>query len=73
MPSPQAADKYSLTPRERQVLHLVATGRTNPEIATELGLTCNTVTGYLKSAMHKLGARNRVELTVTASRVGLLD
>ena len=68
-----AADRYSLTPRERQVLHQVATGRTNPEIATELGLTCNTVTGYLKSAMHKLGARNRVELTVTASRAGLLD
>jgi len=65
--------KYALTPRERQVLNWVATGRTNPEIAAELGLTCNTVTGYLKSAMHKLGARNRVELTVTAGRVGLLD
>ncbi|MFC5661754.1 LuxR C-terminal-related transcriptional regulator [Kitasatospora misakiensis] len=62
-----------LTRREREVLRWAATGRTNPEIAAQLGLTCNTVTGYLKSAMHKLGVRNRTELTVTARESGLLE
>ncbi|MET9617751.1 LuxR C-terminal-related transcriptional regulator [Kitasatospora indigofera] len=61
-----------LTRREHEVLRWAATGRTNPEIAAELGLTCNTVTGYLKSAMHKLGVRNRVELALTARESGLL-
>ncbi|MEU8514451.1 LuxR C-terminal-related transcriptional regulator [Kitasatospora sp. NPDC048722] len=61
-----------LTPREHEVLCWAATGRTNPEIAARLGLTCNTVTGYLKSAMHKLGVRNRTELAVAARESGLL-
>ncbi|WP_371482585.1 LuxR C-terminal-related transcriptional regulator [Kitasatospora sp. NBC_00315] len=63
----------ALTPREHEVLRWVATGRTNPEIAAQLGLTCNTVTGYLKSAMHKLGVRNRVELALIARESGLTD
>ncbi|MEV7025059.1 LuxR C-terminal-related transcriptional regulator, partial [Kitasatospora sp. NPDC093558] len=62
-----------LTPREHEVLRWAATGRTNPEIAARLGLTCNTVTGYLKSAMHKLGVRNRTELAVAARESGLVD
>ncbi|MGW2372334.1 LuxR C-terminal-related transcriptional regulator [Kitasatospora sp. NPDC001683] len=62
-----------LTPREHEVLRWAATGRTNPEIAAHLGLTCNTVTGYLKSAMHKLGVRNRTELALAARESGLLD
>ena len=61
-----------LTPREHEVLRWAATGRTNPEIAAQLGLTCNTVTGYLKSAMHKLGVRNRTELALAARESGLV-
>ncbi|MEU9047484.1 MULTISPECIES: LuxR C-terminal-related transcriptional regulator [unclassified Kitasatospora] len=61
-----------LTPREHEVLRWAATGRTNPEIAARLGLTCNTVTGYLKSAMHKLGVRNRTELALAARESGLV-
>ncbi|MEW1909976.1 LuxR C-terminal-related transcriptional regulator [Kitasatospora sp. NPDC085895] len=61
-----------LTPREHEVLRWAATGRTNPEIAARLGLSSHTVTGYLKSAMHKLGARNRVELAVAAREWGIL-
>ncbi|MFJ7911645.1 LuxR C-terminal-related transcriptional regulator [Kitasatospora sp. NPDC096204] len=63
----------SLTPREHEVLRWAATGRTNPEIAARLGLTCNTVTGYLKSAMHKLGVRNRTELALAARESGLVS
>ncbi|MBD0691337.1 helix-turn-helix transcriptional regulator [Streptomyces sp. CBMA123] len=61
-----------LTRREHEVLRWAATGRTNPEIAAHLGLTRNTVTGYLKSAMHKLGVRNRTELALTAKESGLV-
>ncbi|MGA5816782.1 helix-turn-helix transcriptional regulator [Kitasatospora sp. NPDC094028] len=67
-----AAPAPPLTPREHEVLRWAATGRTNPEIAARLGLTCNTVTGYLKSAMRKLGVRNRTELAVAARDSGLL-
>ncbi|MFJ3792368.1 LuxR C-terminal-related transcriptional regulator [Kitasatospora sp. NPDC090091] len=62
-----------LTRREHEVLRWAATGRTNPEIAAQLGLTCNTVTGYLKNAMHKLGVRNRTELALVARESGLLS
>ncbi|WP_208640826.1 response regulator transcription factor [Streptomyces carpinensis] len=41
-------------------------GRTNPEIAAELNLARNTVKTYLQAAMHKLGARNRVEAIAKA-------
>ncbi|WP_371495975.1 LuxR C-terminal-related transcriptional regulator [Kitasatospora sp. NBC_00374] len=68
-----AALSVRLTPRELEVIRWAATGRTNPEIAGHLGLTCNTVTGYLKSAMHKLGVRNRVELALAARDVGLVS
>ncbi|MFF2043098.1 LuxR C-terminal-related transcriptional regulator [Kitasatospora sp. NPDC058170] len=67
-----AAPRAALTRREHEVLSWAATGRTNPEIAAQLGLTCNTVTGYLKSAMHKLGARNRTELALVARESGLI-
>ncbi|MET8627371.1 LuxR C-terminal-related transcriptional regulator [Kitasatospora sp. NPDC004669] len=68
-----AAPVRPLTPREHEVLRWAATGRTNPEIAARLGLTCNTVTGYLKSAMHKLGVRNRTELALAARESGLVS
>ncbi|MEU8923969.1 LuxR C-terminal-related transcriptional regulator [Kitasatospora sp. NPDC048545] len=68
-----AAPARPLTPREHEVLRWAATGRTNPEIAARLGLTCNTVTGYLKSAMHKLGVRNRTELALAARESGLVS
>ncbi|MFF2143946.1 LuxR C-terminal-related transcriptional regulator [Kitasatospora sp. NPDC058190] len=67
-----AAPVRPLTPREHEVLRWAATGRTNPEIAARLGLTRNTVTGYLKAAMHKLGVRNRTELALAARESGLL-
>ncbi|MFB7614628.1 LuxR C-terminal-related transcriptional regulator [Kitasatospora sp. NPDC056181] len=72
-PTRRALPATPLTPREHEVLRWAATGRTNPEIAAQLGLTCNTVTGYLKAAMHKLGVRNRTELALAARESGLLE
>ena len=61
-----------LTRREYDVLRLVATGLTNPEIADQLALTRNTVKSYLQAAMQKLGARNRVEAIAKAHEARLL-
>jgi DNA-binding NarL/FixJ family response regulator len=56
-----AADEPSLTPRERQVLGSVVTGRTNAQIAQELGLAESTVKSHLSSAFAKLGVASRAE------------
>ena len=50
-----------VTPRERQVLDAVAAGRRDAAIAAELGIAPSTVAALLRSAMSKLGARNRVQ------------
>ncbi|MGQ0837042.1 response regulator [Actinokineospora sp.] len=76
MPSADARSaalaRSGLTRREYEVLRLAAQGQTNPEIAESTGLTRNTVKTYLQSALHKLGARNRVEAIGKASEAGLL-
>jgi len=61
-----------LSAREHEVLRRVALGETNPEIATALTLSRNTVKSYLTSAMQKLGARNRVDAIMRAHDHGLL-
>lgn len=61
-----------LTPREVAVLEQVALGGTNADVAEALGLLPNTVKSYLKSAMRKLGASNRVQAIVEARHLGIL-
>ncbi|MFD3357643.1 helix-turn-helix transcriptional regulator [Streptomyces fradiae] len=61
-----------LAPREVDVLAAVATGATNAEAARRLGLRPETVKGYLRSAMRRLGAHTRLEAVVAARRAGLL-
>jgi DNA-binding CsgD family transcriptional regulator len=50
-----------LTPRERQVLHMLATGKTNAQIADRLFVTEGTVKSHVKHIMEKLGATNRTD------------
>jgi DNA-binding NarL/FixJ family response regulator len=64
---------HDLTPREREVLLLVAEGLTNNEIAEQLDISPNTVRNHLRSILEKLGLRNRVQAAVYAVRAGLLD
>ncbi|MDQ1012124.1 two-component system nitrate/nitrite response regulator NarL [Streptomyces sp. V4I23] len=64
--------QLSLSRREYEVVRLAATGKTNPEIAEDLGLARNTVKTYLQTAMQKLGARNRVEAVRRAREEHLL-
>ncbi|MFJ8023694.1 LuxR C-terminal-related transcriptional regulator [Streptomyces sp. NPDC096311] len=64
--------RVDLAPREVDVLACVAAGATNGVAAERLGLRPETVKGYLRSAMRKLGAHTRWEAVVAARRVGLL-
>lgn len=59
-----------LSERERQVLDLIASGRSNGDIAVLLGLTEATVKGYVSSVLSKLGAANRVQAALIAQRAG---
>ena len=58
----------ALTEREHEVLHLVANAMTNKQVASALYISEQTVKNHLKNIMHKLHARNRVELTLHAKR-----
>lgn len=62
----QAEGPESLTPREREVVRLMALGRNGPEIAAELHLSHNTVRTHARNAMAKLGARSRAQLVAMA-------
>ena len=61
-----------LNGRELQVLRLIAQVLTNKEIGEQLHLSENTVKGYVKEIMAKLGVRNRVEAVLQAKERGLL-
>ncbi len=61
-----------LTPREREVLHLAAEGRTSPEIANRLCISTRTVENHRASVMHKLGLHTQTDLVRYALRKGLL-
>jgi DNA-binding NarL/FixJ family response regulator len=60
-----------LSPRESEVLHLVAQGATNPEIARSLFIGETTVKTHVSRIQTKLDARDRVQLVVIAHRAGL--
>ena len=62
----------ALTPRELDVLRLVAQGLANKEIAAELDLSAHTVKYHLASVLAKLGARSRTEAVSRGIRTGLL-
>jgi PAS domain S-box-containing protein len=62
-----------LTPREREVLSLLARGSTSGETAATLGIGEETVQTHIRRARVKLAARTRTEAVATATRLGLLD
>jgi DNA-binding NarL/FixJ family response regulator len=66
--SDAAAPLPALTPREQEVLSLVARGQTNREIGTALDIAENTVRRHLQNILDKLHLRNRVELAAFAMR-----
>lgn len=61
-----------LTHRERQVLGLVAEGKTDAEIGAKLFLSRETIKTHNKTVRAKLGARNRAHAVHNAHRLGIL-
>lgn len=66
-------DAVSLTPRERQTLHMILQGRTTKEIAAAQGISPRTAEKHRASLMGKLEVRSVAELMARALRDGLLD
>jgi DNA-binding NarL/FixJ family response regulator len=62
-----------LTNREEVLMHILASGATNREIAARLGLREQTVKNRLSVIYTKLGLRNRLQLAVYMSRMAELD
>jgi DNA-binding NarL/FixJ family response regulator len=61
-----------LTAREREILTLLAEGRSNALIADELFLSVNTVRNYVQSVLTKLGAHSKLEAVATGVREGVI-
>jgi PAS domain S-box-containing protein len=61
-----AGSAAPLTRREREVVDLVALGRSGPEIAEELHIAHDTVRTHVRNAMEKVGARSRAQLVAKA-------
>ncbi len=69
-PSDRLAEE--LTPREREVLQLLAQGHSNKEIARQLGISEHTVKFHVNSILGKLNVQSRTEAVVRATRLGLV-
>jgi DNA-binding NarL/FixJ family response regulator len=66
-----AVPEDDLTGREREVLGLIGRGLRNGEVAATLGISENTVAGYIKDIYRKLGISSRAEASWHAARLGL--
>jgi two-component system, NarL family, response regulator LiaR len=70
---PRAAPADDLTPRELEVLRLIARGRSNKVIALELGMAEKTVKTHVSHVLAKLGLTDRTQAALYAVREGLVD
>jgi DNA-binding NarL/FixJ family response regulator len=66
-------DHEQLTPRERQIVKLVAEGNSNKRIATILNVSVKTVETHRSAAMRKIGAKSSADLTLYAARNELVQ
>ncbi len=72
-PVRQEAGTDTLTPREAEIIQLVAAGRSNGEIGKQLFISTKTVSVHVSNILGKLGASGRTEAAAIARRRGLLD
>jgi DNA-binding CsgD family transcriptional regulator len=70
---PQARGRYDLTPREHEVLVLLAAGHSDGEIAERLFISKKTASVHVASIKGKLGVRSRVEIATDAIGLGIID
>ena len=71
-PAAPPSEPPGLTQREQEVLTLIATGKSNPEIAQSLFITTGTVRVHVHSILHKLGVRDRTQAVILAMQNGWL-
>lgn len=62
-----------LSPREVQILELLAAGRSTSEMATELYVSVNTIRNHVNAVIKKLGAHSRLEAVAEGVRLGLVE
>ncbi len=72
-PSLKGERDHGLTARELQILQMIASGKSNKEIAAELQLSSNTVAVHRANIMDRLGVHKTAELVVYAIRHGLVN
>jgi DNA-binding CsgD family transcriptional regulator len=72
-PLPAEPKPVKLTPRQRDVLRLLARGATTDQIARELHIARETVRNHVRAILAALGAHSRVEAIAAARAAGLLD
>jgi len=65
---PEALDAVRMTPRERQVINLIAEGLSNKEIASQLHIATHTVKSHVRNVMEKLMLHTRLQIVVYAHR-----
>jgi DNA-binding NarL/FixJ family response regulator len=70
-PPPPLMDLDDLSPREIEVLRLIASGKSNQEIAETLFISRNTVSTHVRNILTKTGSANRTEAAAYAMRHGL--
>ena len=68
-----AGEVEALTPRQREVLLLIARGLSNTEIEVELGITRATCRSHITALLARLGARDRAQLVIAAYEAGLIS
>ena len=72
-PSSIRQRRARLTEREKEVLQMLAAGRSNKEIAVPLGISLRTVKAHVSHLMHKLGVKNRIGASVQAVRNSMVE
>ena len=71
--SPSRLPVPALTPREQEVLRLIAEGEANKQVAAQLGISVATVERHVTNLYRKLDARGRADATLAAVVMGLVD
>jgi DNA-binding NarL/FixJ family response regulator len=70
---PNGGSTVRLTPREHDVLRLVALGKANKEIAVALSISERTARTHVSNILAKLGLKSRTQAAIWAARKGLAD
>lgn len=67
---PEVLDSVRMTPRERDVINLIAEGLSNKEISTRLHIATHTVKSHVRNVMEKLALHTRLQIAAYAHRAG---